>query len=346
MGAVSGSALCSSRLGPDCRCLGRYRVDRHLEWLLIGLGALGWAVGQLIWILQITLFDSTTWPSFADIGYLVWPIGAIGAIVVHTRPFERSTRIVFMVDAMVLAVALSFVAWEVIIRAGVGDPARFSLPAQLAMLIYPLTDIALASMLGLMLLIGRSPARVCLLAGALLLTVADIAYSATVGSTSNVVVRRVVPVLGSGVRGHRPDRRPAEWGSRSLHPPDAVSLAGRAPAGDGRRVAGGVAVHDARQLSDHGHHRHRCARRFADHRRAVGHLEPLDDVVGSAQRQHHQPATHRGRATCAARRPSRFGDRARRPGAHRRGQQAGARDHRPFALRGVEQDVRLVGQAR
>ena len=90
-------------------------------------------------------------------------------MVIHTKPFERSTRVVFMVDAMVLAVALSFVAWEVIIRTGVGDPARFSLLSQLAMLIYPLTDIALASMLGLLLLIGRSPARVGLFVGAVLL---------------------------------------------------------------------------------------------------------------------------------------------------------------------------------
>ncbi len=166
--------------------LGRYRVDRRLEWLLIGLGAIGWAVGQLLWIVQTMLFDSTTWPSIADVGFLLWPVAAISALVVHTRPLERSARIVFMVDSMVLAVALSFAAWELIIRPGVGDPARFSLLAQLAMLLYPLTDIVLASMLGLLLLIGRSPARVGLLVSALLLSVADIAYSATLGSTSNI----------------------------------------------------------------------------------------------------------------------------------------------------------------
>jgi len=152
---------------------------------LISTGAFGWAFGQLLWLAQITINGSTTWPSFADIGYLGWPIAAVAAVVIHTRPFERSTRLVFMVDAMVLAVALSFVAWEVIIRAGVGDPARFSLAAQFAMLIYPLTDIALASMLGLMILIGRSPARIGLFVGAVLLTVGDTAYSASVGETSN-----------------------------------------------------------------------------------------------------------------------------------------------------------------
>ena len=165
--------------------LARYRSDRQREWLFLTIGSFGWAFGQLLWLAQITLNGSTTWPSFSDIGYLVWPIGAIGAVVIHTRPFERSTRVVFMVDALVLAVALSFIAWEVIIRSGVGDPARFSLPAQLAMLIYPLTDIALASMLGLMLLIGHSPARIGLFAGAVLLTIADTAYSASVGTTTN-----------------------------------------------------------------------------------------------------------------------------------------------------------------
>ncbi|MEY2402307.1 MAG: hypothetical protein QOJ08_2418 [Ilumatobacteraceae bacterium] len=184
-GAVSGSALVVVPAWAGLLNLARYRSDRRIEWLLFAIGSFGWAFGQLLWIGQITLNGSTAWPSFSDIGYLLWPIAAIAAVVIHTRPFERSTRMVFMVDSLVLAVALNFLAWELIIRAGVGDPARFSLLAQLAMLIYPLTDVALASMLGLMLLIGRSPARIGFFAGAVLLTVADVAYSASVGSTSN-----------------------------------------------------------------------------------------------------------------------------------------------------------------
>ncbi|HEY4608218.1 MAG TPA: diguanylate cyclase, partial [Ilumatobacteraceae bacterium] len=184
-GAVSGCALVLVAAWSGALTLVRYRSHRHTEWLLFSIGSFGWATGQLLWIAQITIVGSTTWPSVSDIGYLVWPVAAIGAVFVHIRPFERSTRVLFMVDALVLAVALSFIAWEVIIRAGVDDPARFSLPAQLAMLIYPLTDIVLASMLGLLILMERSPARIGLFVGAVLLTIGDIAYSATVGSTSN-----------------------------------------------------------------------------------------------------------------------------------------------------------------
>jgi len=184
-GTFSGCALVLVAAWSGVLNLARYRNDRRKEWLLISIGSFAWAFGQLLWIAQITIVGSTTWPSVSDIFYMLWPILTIAAVVVHIRPFERSTRVLFLVDALVLAVALSFVAWEVVIRAGVGDPARFSLPAQLAMLIYPLTDIVLASMLGLLILMSRSPARIGLLVGALLLTIADIAYSATVGSTSN-----------------------------------------------------------------------------------------------------------------------------------------------------------------
>ena len=185
-GSITSSALVLVPVWSGVLMLARYRIDRRLEWLFIGLGSLGWGAGQLLWIVQITLIGSTTWPSVADIGYVMWPVFAIAAILVHIRPFDRSTRIVFVVDAMVLAVAVSFVAWELIIRSWVGDPAKFSLPAQLAMLIYPLTDIVVVSMVLLMLLIGHSPARIGLLVGASLVTIADVAYSATVGSTSNV----------------------------------------------------------------------------------------------------------------------------------------------------------------
>ncbi|MEY2444078.1 MAG: hypothetical protein QOE00_658, partial [Ilumatobacteraceae bacterium] len=184
-GAVSSVSLVLVAAWSGFLLLRRYSADRRLEWLLLAVGVLGWATGQLLYSIQITLLDSTTWPSFPDAGYLLWPVAAMTALFVHTRPFERSTRIVFIVDSMVLAVSLSFVAWETIIRSGVGDPARFSLPAQIAMLGYPLTDIAIASMLGLLLLIGRSPARICLFLGAVSLTIADVAYSSTVGSTSN-----------------------------------------------------------------------------------------------------------------------------------------------------------------
>ncbi|MGZ6950209.1 MAG: PAS domain S-box protein, partial [Ilumatobacteraceae bacterium] len=183
-GSVSGSALILVPAWSGWLLLRRYRVDRRPEWLLFSVGAFGWAAGQLLWIGQITLIDTTTWPSVADVGYSLWAVAAIAAIWVHTKPFERSTRIIFAVDSAVIAVALSFVAWETIIRDGVGDPARFSLAEQLAMLAYPLTDIVIASMLGLLLLIGRSSDRICLFVGAVLITVADVAYSSTVGSTS------------------------------------------------------------------------------------------------------------------------------------------------------------------
>ena len=315
-GTVSGCALVLVPSWCGVLNLTRYRNERRTEWLLFSIGSFGWAFGQLLWIAQITIVGSTTWPSFSDIGYLLWPIAAISRRTLHVRPFERSTRVLFMVDALVLAVALSFVAWEVIIRAGVGDPARFSLPAQLAMLIYPLTDIVLASMLGLLLLIGRSPARIGLFVGAVLLTIADIG------------------LLGHGRR-RRPTRRRSpcrsrdgRWRSRCSPCPPAC------PSGGVVRytrptlsrllvvhlpVMAAVWLAAWRYMfttlrSDHRHDRDRCARRVVDHRRAVGHVVPLDDVVRSAQRQHRQPSPHRGGTPRPARRPSRLGDRARRQG--------------------------------
>ncbi|HEY7626244.1 MAG TPA: EAL domain-containing protein, partial [Ilumatobacteraceae bacterium] len=55
-----------------------------------------------------------------------------------------------------------------------------------------------ASMLGMMLLIGRSPARICLFVGAVLITVADVAYSATLDSTSNVSYAVSLPTWALG----------------------------------------------------------------------------------------------------------------------------------------------------
>ena len=203
-----------------------------------------------------------------------------------------------MVDAIVLAVALSFIAWELIIRTGVGDPARFSLSSQLAMLIYPLTDIAVASMLGLMLLIGRSPARVGLFIGA--------------------TCRRPLPTSPTRRRSvRRPTRRRSpcrgragRWASDSSRSPPVCPAGASSGTPDptmSRLLVVHVPVMVAVWLaawrymvrdcsSDHRHDRDRCVRGIVDHRRAVGDVVPLLDAVGSTQRQHH--------ATCATPRPN------------------------------------------
>ena len=118
------------------------------------------------------------------------------------------------------------------------------------------------------------------------------------------LVRGVVPVLDLGVRNDCDDRRAAQWRSRSLHAPDTVACLGRALPRDDRGLGGSVAVHAARHAGYDRHDRDRCAGRIADHRRAAGDVVPLVHVVGSAARQHHEPAAHRGRVARAARRPS------------------------------------------
>jgi diguanylate cyclase (GGDEF)-like protein/PAS domain S-box-containing protein len=197
LGATSDAALVLVSAWAGVMMLRRYRADRRLEWLCFGVGALAWSLGQLAWIVQITWVGSTQWPSVADVGFMVWPIAAIGAVVVHTRPFDRSTRLMFIVDSLVLAVALSFITWELIVRAGVNHPERFSLLTQLAMLAYPLTDMVVTAMLVLLLLIDRSGARVWLLIGSIAIVVGDLASSAGTGSVG--IKPTIMPFIGWAV---------------------------------------------------------------------------------------------------------------------------------------------------
>ena len=59
-GSVTSSALVLVPALAGLLMLARYRLDRHLEWLFIGLGSLCWAAGQLMWIIQITVIGSNT----------------------------------------------------------------------------------------------------------------------------------------------------------------------------------------------------------------------------------------------------------------------------------------------
>ena len=233
-GAVSSITLLLVSTWSGLLLLHRYRSHRHIEWLLLGIGVLGWAVGQLLYSLQITLTDSTAWPSFPDVGYLLWPIGAIGALLIHTRPFERSSRarVHRRLDGAGRLVELH--------RLGDHHPLRRrrpgAVPARRAD-----RHVGLSAHRHRHHLDARTAVVDQQVAGP------DLPVRrGTVGDRGRhrlfvdgrldieLVVRGVVPHLGAGVRrvGHCCGH--AELRSRSLHPTDVATAASRTSAGDGR----------------------------------------------------------------------------------------------------------------
>jgi diguanylate cyclase len=124
------------------------RGRRRRGWLYLGLSALSWGLGQCVWtFLEVAKSEPSPFPSPADIGFLVAiPFGV--AAVLRFFPLTRTdSRFRAAMDGAILAVALFFISWLLILKpivqgAGVNV---FNTALSLA---YPLGDIVILVILG------------------------------------------------------------------------------------------------------------------------------------------------------------------------------------------------------
>jgi diguanylate cyclase (GGDEF)-like protein len=159
------------------RCRGRQRA----AWASLSLGLLAWAAGEVVWTVnEVVLGRGAVFPSWADAGYLVLPVGAGVALLLYPveadsarRPFRR------VLDGLIISGSLLIVWWVTVLSA-VARVESSSRAAFVISLSYPVLDIALLSTT--LLVLGRSQptsrrALLVLAAGLGALAVADSGFA-------------------------------------------------------------------------------------------------------------------------------------------------------------------------
>ena len=131
------------------RAAGRVRV----AWGLIGLSALSWFAGEVVWsIYEVGLGMSVPFPSAADAGFLLAiPLAVGGVLAFPSAPGRITTRGKAIVDAIIVTLSLIFVSWAL----GLGNVYRTSADEPVAQLIgaaYPASDVVI---IGVLLLVMR-----------------------------------------------------------------------------------------------------------------------------------------------------------------------------------------------
>jgi len=173
------------------RATGRLR----LSWLLIAIGAASWAGGQAIWsYFEIIRSVPTPFPSLADAGYLLLPILALAGLLIRpSNAFTGRGRVRVGLDALLVLVSLFTVSWA----SAFGEVyrgAEDALLSRLVSLAYPAGDIALLTVVVIVLAYAAAGRRVGLLwlgCGLAVFAVGDsgFAYLTATGkySTGNLV---------------------------------------------------------------------------------------------------------------------------------------------------------------
>jgi diguanylate cyclase (GGDEF)-like protein len=131
----------------------------------MGLGMVGWSIGQSFWS-YYQIFSDTPLPSpsWADVGYLMMPVGALPALLalaVEPRPetpdgFRRQESMVFSLDGLIIVGSLFILTWSTALGAVVdaGAPDR---PAFGVAIAYPITDLMLVAIVVLFAVTRRVP---------------------------------------------------------------------------------------------------------------------------------------------------------------------------------------------
>src|SRR3954452_16882338 len=126
-----------------CVCLARgvcHRRER-VAWLLIGSGVLAWTLGEIYYTAVLWDDSSPPIPSFADAGYLLFPVLMFPGMLALLRSRARLSP-ALLVDGIAAALAVSALSAAIVFQTVLQHASGDLLPVATS-LAYPLTDLVL-----------------------------------------------------------------------------------------------------------------------------------------------------------------------------------------------------------
>ncbi len=156
LATVLGSAGCAVAA---CRTLGH----RRAAWWWLSAGTASWGAGQVVWTYyEVVLGQEVPFPSLADVGFLLFPIGsAVGLVVwLGTQSHQLMARGRDLLDGAIIAVSLLALSWVTTLGSVVAEGGGW-LPLTLS-LAYPVGDLVLGTLVLIALARGTGAERMTL----------------------------------------------------------------------------------------------------------------------------------------------------------------------------------------
>jgi diguanylate cyclase (GGDEF)-like protein/PAS domain S-box-containing protein len=147
-GVVSDLGLIAAALGGATAAVvrSRRRGADGRAWLLLGLGALSWGLGQTAWSIYEFLGRDAPIPSYADVGYLgAIPLLAAGLLALPGTPVGWPARARLVLDGALVAAALLIMSWTLVLGPLVTTKADGWLTQTLSVA-YPVGDVICGSL--------------------------------------------------------------------------------------------------------------------------------------------------------------------------------------------------------
>ncbi|HKV20971.1 MAG TPA: GGDEF-domain containing protein, partial [Mycobacterium sp.] len=148
-------------------------------WIAMAAGLAGWAIGAALWIYYEAIAHQPPFPSLADAGYLMFPIGAAVAMALLPVGYSGHSRARLALDGLIVVGALFEISWVLVLRS-IFESDATSTSAVVLALAYPVSDIAIVAVAVLVLARARTGGRVTLAmltAGVVAMALSDSAFA-------------------------------------------------------------------------------------------------------------------------------------------------------------------------
>ncbi|MCV7218777.1 bifunctional diguanylate cyclase/phosphodiesterase [Mycobacterium crocinum] len=133
----------------------------RLAWLSLAVGLLGWGIGEALWAYYEIRLHEVPFPSIADAAYLVFPVGACVALLLFPVGHTTQSRWRLFLDGMIVAGSLFLVSW-VTILAPLYHSDQSDRLAFIVSLAYPISDLVIFTVAGVVLVRVSGPYRLSL----------------------------------------------------------------------------------------------------------------------------------------------------------------------------------------
>ena len=164
---------------------GRTRGRLRLAWSALAFACACWTVGQSTWSVYELGLHQQPFPSPADAGFLLFPVGAAAALLLYPARATHADRRRMTLDGLTTAAAVGLISWTSVLGTAVHQRTDSALAATISVA-YPLADVALVVLC--VLVLSRADGRRRPLAlvglGIGLMSVADSAFAFTTANGS------------------------------------------------------------------------------------------------------------------------------------------------------------------
>jgi hypothetical protein len=173
LAALAATVLC-------VRAGARHAGQLRPFWWLLGAACAAWTLAEVIWAVYDFTVGEVPSPSWADFGYLAAIPLAVAALIRHPAMqagVARTAR--SMLDGLILATALLFVSWTMVIGP-LGQSADLTTLGGVVALAYPFGDVVIVFFIVLAvrgMTHGGRVALWCLLGGLLAMALSDTTYA-------------------------------------------------------------------------------------------------------------------------------------------------------------------------